>query len=162
MIVTTVVLTNAAQANCFHSQCRSRMYAVTHQILNLNCVLSQMAINGTCEATPTRPQNSYPISARGLEGFNSDSVGQCRHFPQETSKSSPHRVRLLAVGQTALCADNVYYALGFQLLGHTPRTIFNTHRGAELVWNAEDLVIVKVIVRYNMRVQQGEACSRNF
>ena len=29
-----------------------------------------MAINGTCEATPTRPQNSYPISARGLEGFN--------------------------------------------------------------------------------------------
>ena len=46
------------------------MYAVTHQILNLNCVLSQMAINGTCEATPTRPQNSYPISARGLEGFN--------------------------------------------------------------------------------------------
>ena len=70
MIVTTVVLTNAAQAKCFHSQCRSRMYAVTHQILNLNCVLSQMAINGTCEATPTRPQNSYPISARGLEGFN--------------------------------------------------------------------------------------------
>ena len=60
MIVTTVVLTNAAQAKCFHSQCRSRMYAVTHQILNLNCVLSQMAINGTCEATPTRPQNSYP------------------------------------------------------------------------------------------------------
>ena len=71
MIVTTVVLTNAAQAKCFHSQCRSRMCAVTHQILNLNCVLSQMAINGTCEATPTRPQNSYPISARGLEGFNS-------------------------------------------------------------------------------------------
>ena len=70
MIVTTVVLTNAAQAKCFHSQCRSRMYAVTHQILNLDCVLSQMAINGTCEATPTRPQNSYPISARGLEGFN--------------------------------------------------------------------------------------------
>ena len=54
----------------FHSQCRSRMYAVTHQILNLNCVLSQMAINGTCEAIPTRPQNSYSISARGLEGFN--------------------------------------------------------------------------------------------
>ena len=51
MIVTTVVLTNAAQAKCFHSQCRSRMYAVTHQILNLSCVLSQMAINGTCEAT---------------------------------------------------------------------------------------------------------------
>ena len=70
MIVTTVVLTNAAQAKSFHSQCRSRMYAVTHQILNLNCVLSQMAINGTCEAIPTRPQNSYPISARGLEGFN--------------------------------------------------------------------------------------------
>ena len=36
------------------------------------------------------------------------------------------------------------------------------HRGTELVWNAEDLVIVKVIVRYNTRVQQGEACSRNF
>ena len=46
--------------------------------------------------------------------------------------------------------------------GHTPRTIFNMHRGAELVWNSEDLAIVKVIVRYNMRVQQGEACSRNF
>ena len=29
-----------------------------------------MAINGTCEATLTRPQNSYPILARGLEGFN--------------------------------------------------------------------------------------------
>ena len=52
--------------------------------------------------------------------------------------------------------------LRFGLLGHTPRTIFNMHRGTELVWNAEDLVIVKVIVRYNMRVQQGEACSRNF
>ena len=38
--------------------------------MNLNCVLSQMAINGTCEATLTRPQNSYPILARGLEGFN--------------------------------------------------------------------------------------------
>ena len=47
-------------------------------------------------------------------------------------------------------------------MGHTPRTIFNMHRGTELVWNVEDLVIVKVIVRYNMRVQQGEACSRNF
>ena len=64
--------------------------------------------------------------------------------------------------KTNVFGNNVYYALGFQLLGHTPRTIFNMHRGAELVWNAEDLVIVKVIVRYNMRVQQGEACSRNF
>ena len=33
-----------------------------------------MAINGTCEATPTRPQNSYPIWARGQEGFNIGSV----------------------------------------------------------------------------------------
>ena len=64
--------------------------------------------------------------------------------------------------KTNVFGNNVYYALGFQLLGHTPRTIFNMRRGAELVWNAEDLVIVKVIVRYNMRVQQGEACSRNF
>ena len=64
--------------------------------------------------------------------------------------------------KTNVFGNNVYYALGFQLLGHTPRTIFNMHRGTELVWNAEDLVIVKVIVRYNMRVQQGEACSRNF
>ena len=64
--------------------------------------------------------------------------------------------------KTSVFGNNVYYALGFQLLGHTPRTIFNMHRGAELVWNAEDLVIVKVIVRYNMRVQQGEVCSRNF
>ena len=55
------------------------MYAVTHQILNLNCVLSQMAINGTCEAIPTRPQNSYPISARGLEGFNTFHVGDAFH-----------------------------------------------------------------------------------
>ena len=31
-----------------------------------------MAINGTWEATPTRPQNSYPILARGQEGFNKD------------------------------------------------------------------------------------------
>ena len=64
--------------------------------------------------------------------------------------------------KTNVFGNNVYYALGFQLLGHTPRTIFNMRRGTELVWNAEDLVIVKVIVRYNMRVQQGEACSRNF
>ena len=56
--------------NVFHSQCQSRMGAVTYQSLNLNYVLSQMAINGTWEATPTRPQNSYPILARGLEGFN--------------------------------------------------------------------------------------------
>ena len=61
--------------------------------------------------------------------------------------------------KTNVFGNNVYYALGFQLLGHTPRTIFNMHRGTELVWN---VVIVKVIVRYNMRVQQGEACSRNF
>ena len=65
--------------------------------------------------------------------------------------------------KTNVFGNNVFYALGFQLLGHTPRTIFNMHRGTEsLVWNAEDLVIVKVIVRYDMRVQQGEACSRNF
>ena len=64
--------------------------------------------------------------------------------------------------KTNVFGNNVFYALGFQLLGHTPRTIFNMRRGTELVWNAEDLVIVKVIVRYNMRVQQGEACSRNF
>ena len=73
MIVTTVVLTNAAQAKCFHSQCRSRMYAVTHQILNLNCVLS-LEPNGDQwnfgKQHQQGPQNSYPISARGLEGFN--------------------------------------------------------------------------------------------
>ena len=74
MIVTTVVLTNAAQAKCFHSQCRSRMYAVTHQILNLNCILS-LEPNGDQwnfgKQHQQGPQNSYPISARGLEGFNS-------------------------------------------------------------------------------------------
>ena len=64
--------------------------------------------------------------------------------------------------KTNVFGNNVFYALGFQLLGHTPRTIFNTHRGTELVWNAEGLVIVKVIVRYNTRVQQGKACLRNF
>ena len=73
MIVTTVVLTNAAQAKCFHSQCRSRMYAVTHQILNLNCILS-LEPNGDQwnfgKQHQQGPQNSYPISARGLEGFN--------------------------------------------------------------------------------------------
>ena len=73
MIVTTVVLTNAAQAKCFHSQCRSRMYAVTHQILNLNCVLSLEPKWRSMELVKQHqqgPQNSYPISARGLEGFN--------------------------------------------------------------------------------------------
>ena len=50
--------------------------------------------------------------------------------------------------KTDVFGNNVYYALGFQLLGHTPRTIFNMHRVTELVWDAEDLVIVKVIVRY--------------
>ena len=73
MIVTTVVLTNAAQAKCFHSQCRSRMYAVTHQILNLNCILS-LEPNGDQwnfgKQHQQGPQNSYPISARSLEGFN--------------------------------------------------------------------------------------------
>ena len=96
MIVTTVVLTNAAQAKSFHSQCRSRMYAVTHQILNLNCVLSQMAINGTCEAIPTRPQNSYPISARGLEGFNIPHLGRIVHHAVQTPQNVP-----LATASTA-------------------------------------------------------------
>ena len=99
MIVTTVVLTNAAQAKCFHSQCRSRMYAVTHQILNLDCVLSQMAINGTCEATPTRPQNSYPISARGLEGFNIPHLGRIVHHAVQT----PQNVPLATASTTKSC-----------------------------------------------------------
>ena len=40
MTLTPVVLTNAARAKCFRSLCRSRRSAITHQILNLNCVLS--------------------------------------------------------------------------------------------------------------------------
>ena len=40
MIVTTVVLTNAVQAKCFPLSLPIT-YEATHQILNLNCVLSQ-------------------------------------------------------------------------------------------------------------------------
>ena len=82
--------------NVFHSQCRSRMGAVTHQILNLNCVLSQMAINGTCEATLTRPQNSYPLLARGLEGFNIPHLGRIVHHAVQTPQNVP-----LATASTA-------------------------------------------------------------
>ena len=96
MIVTTVVLTNAAQAKCFHSQCRSRMYAVTHQILNLNCILS-LEPNGDQwnfgKQHQQGPQNSYPISARGLEGFNTVSVLEAKSCGAETVPelvTSPH------------------------------------------------------------------------
>ena len=88
MIVTTVVLTNAAQAKCFHSQCRSRMYAVTHQILNLNCALC-LEPNGDQwnfgKQHQQGPQNSYPISARGLEGFNMK-----RHFKKTGENTTGH------------------------------------------------------------------------
>ena len=42
-----------------------------------------MAINGTCEATLTRPQNSYPILARGLEGFNSKGDASTQESPHK-------------------------------------------------------------------------------
>ena len=99
MIVTPVVLTNAAQAKCFHSQCRSRMYAVTHQILNLNCVLS-LEPNGDQwnfgKQHQQGPQNSYPISARGLEGFNIPHLGRIVHHAVQTPQNVP-----LATASTA-------------------------------------------------------------
>ena len=84
------------ERNVFHSLCQSRMGAVTYQSLNLNYVLSQMAINGTWEATPTRPQNSYPILARGLEGFNIPHLGRIVHHAVQTPQNVP-----LATASTA-------------------------------------------------------------
>ena len=109
MIVTTVVLTNAAQAKCFHSQCRSRMYAVTHQILNLNCVLS-LEPNGDQwnfgKQHQQGPQNSYPISARGLEGFNIPHLGRIVHHAVQTPQNVP-----LATASTTKSCRAFFYLL---------------------------------------------------
>ena len=89
MIVTTVVLTNAAQAKCFHSQCRSRMYAVTHQILNLNCILSLEPDGDQWNFGKQHqqgPQNSYPISARSLEACQG-----WKHLDFYINKKPPQR-----------------------------------------------------------------------
>ena len=123
MIVTTVVLTNAAQAKCFHSQCRSRMYAVTHQILNLNCILS-LEPNGDQwnfgKQHQQGPQNSYPISARGLEGFNTKDSNS---FGMLGSTPGFGRLALLQLRQTDAGAFQERSSLTIQLARGGAETI---------------------------------------
>ena len=72
MIVTTVVLTNAAQAKGFPLS-MPITYGCSHTSdLEPQLCLEPNGDQWNLEATPTRPQNSYPILARGLEGFNSE------------------------------------------------------------------------------------------
>ena len=87
MIVTTVVLTNAAQAkfsalNADH-EWRSMELGKQHQ-------------HG--------PQNSYPISARGLEGFNIPHLGRIVHHAVQTSQNVP----LATASATKLCRAFFY------------------------------------------------------
>ena len=97
MIVTTVVLTNAAQAKCFRSQCRSRMYAVTHQILNLNCILSQNGDQWNLGSNTNKDlRTATQFSARGLEGFNIPHLGRIVHHAVQTPQNVP-----LATASTA-------------------------------------------------------------
>ena len=70
MIVTTVVLTNAAQAKGFPLS-MPITYGCSHTSdLEPQLCLEPNGDQWNLEAIPTRPQNSYPILARGLEGFN--------------------------------------------------------------------------------------------
>ena len=108
MTLTPVVLTNAARAKCFRSLCRSRRSAITHQILNLNCVLSLEPKWRSMELGKQHqqgPQNSYPISARGLEGFNIPHLGRIVHHAVQT----PQNVPLATASTTKSCRAFFYF-----------------------------------------------------
>ena len=79
MIVTTVVLTNAAQAKCFPlSMPITYICSHTSDLEPQLCLepngdqwnLGNNTNNDLGKQHQQRPQNSYPISAQGLEGFN--------------------------------------------------------------------------------------------
>ena len=96
MIVTTVVLTNAARAKGFPLS-MPITYGCSHtsDLEPLLC-LEPNGDQWNFEATPTRPQNSYPILARGLEGFNIPHLGRIVHHAVQTPQNVP-----LATASTA-------------------------------------------------------------
>ena len=71
MIVTTVVLTNAAQAKCFPlSMPITYVCSYTSDLEPQLCLEPKWRSMELGKQHQHGPQNSYPISARGLEGFN--------------------------------------------------------------------------------------------
>ena len=105
MIVTTVVLTNAAQAKCF---------PLSMPITNVcGCTLDlepQLFLEPKWRSMELGkqhqqgPQNSFPISARGLEGFNIPHLGRIVHHAVQT----PQNVPLATASSTKSCRAFFY------------------------------------------------------
>ena len=91
-----MVLTNAAQAKSFPLS-MPITYGCSHTSdLEPQLCLEPNGDQWNLEATPTRPQNSYPILARGLEGFNIPHLGRIVHHAVQTPQNVP-----LATASTA-------------------------------------------------------------
>ena len=126
--------------NVFHSQCQSRMVAVTHQILNLDYVLSQMAINGTLKQHQQGPQNSYPILAQGLEGFNIPHLGRIVHHAVQTPQNVP-----LATASTAKSCRAFFILLSLHRSFAVKHAGFDCTKGETFIHQSKHTSICRCI-----------------
>ena len=105
MIVTTVVLTNAAQAKCFPlSMPITYVRRYTSDLEPQLCLEPNGDQWNLGSNTNMDLRTAYPISARGLEGFNIPHLGRIVHHAVQT----PQNVPLATASATKSCRAFFY------------------------------------------------------